>query len=250
MAYSYDFKDNVVYGAEDINGIRASMLTKGVVEETLTSCKAELNEDKVKVYEGQAVFTDGSRIKIDADGVELEYIAGSKSYVFLLNNTLAGVCEVKAGETLPDDDYILIAEIDEEGNLSDKRKFAQLKTADAERFAASFSAEFEMTDDMAENDIVGIITLPKSNCSLIQLYINLASSAYIHVNFLPKENIYITNYENGQFFIEETMRLYANAKYRTFKCEVSGDQLIIRFISATTVDSVVRKISIAGICQR
>ena len=59
MAYSYDFKDNVVYGADHINAIRASFLTKGVVEESATSCMAVMDGAEVKILAGQAIFEDG-----------------------------------------------------------------------------------------------------------------------------------------------------------------------------------------------
>lgn len=250
MAYSYDFKNNVVYGAEDINGIRASILTKGVVEETSDSCKAEFAEGKVKISEGQAIFTDGSRIKIDKNGVLLDYETGKVNYVFFLNNTLAGICEISCQDSLPDDDYILIAEIDEESNLKDKRKFVQLKTADIERFATSFSAEFQMSTDMTENDVIGVISMPKSNCSLIKLYVSLAQD-FTQVTILPKENIIIWHYGySGLFEMGETQEIYDGSEYTTLRYEVSGDKLIVRFVSTTEKDVRSKKLKIVGICQR
>lgn len=253
MAYSYDFKDNVVYGAEDINGIRASVLTKGVVEESATSCMAEINEGLVKICEGQAIFSDGSRIKIDSDGVELEFAAGIVNYVFLLNNTLAGICEVKVQDSLPNDDYILIAEIDAEGNLSDKRRFAQLKTADTERFTESFSNEFYMSDSTEENGIIASITLPKINCSLIQMYMVVANEAYMQIKLLPKENNIMWEDTYGIFHfggMDSAHYFYANGIHRTFGYETTGNQLIIRLVSTTRKESNKIAVKLAGICQR
>ena len=82
MAYTYDFKDNVVYGADDINAIRASILTKGVVEEASDSLKAVKSENGITILKGQAIFDDGCRIEIDADGVELEIVSGQTNYIY------------------------------------------------------------------------------------------------------------------------------------------------------------------------
>ena len=253
MAYTYDFKNNVIYGAEDINGIRATMLTKGVIEDTVDSCKAVISEGKVAVSEGQAVFTDGTRIKIDSEGVELDYVVGSKNYVFFLNNSLAEICEVKVGLSLPEDDYILIAEIDSEGILTDKRNFAQVKAVETERFAASFSADFVMRDDMEENEIIKTITLPKSNCSLIKIYMIFEYNAYMQLNILPKENTILWKHSTGTFSIgamDNIHDFYANGVRRILKYEVIGNQLLIRYNWVSKVSSTQSRVNLAGICQR
>lgn len=251
MAYTYDFKDNVVYGAEDINAVRASILTKGVVEESVTSCKVVQQENGVKILQGQAVFADGCRIAVDDEGVVVTPVFGVTNYVYLLNNTLAGVCEVLTDTGYPSGDFVLLAEIDAEGNILDRREFAQLKTADAERYAASFTAELTIDDSLDAGSVIGTVTLPKSGCSYIEFSLKISNDAYGLVRLFPKENCFVSwsplegNPESG--YVVET---YAYSKKRHFKFEVNGNQMnvILNYISKKGTETY--KMRIAGVCMR
>ena len=250
MAYSFDFKDNVIYGADDINAIRASILTKGVVEEQADSCKAVLSDGVVKICKGQAIFADGSKIEVDADGVEREYVNGQVNYVYFFNNTLAGVCEVIVSTVFPGNDYVMIAEIDENDVISDKREFAQLKTADAERYVASFKGEGTSDDSVMADEVVAEITLPKSNCSLIEFYMNFGNM-WFNVRVFPKENCYtVWHYSNGLFYDGEVMEFTCYSKKRALQFSVSGNKMTIikKSISASGTDR--HTMSINGFCVR
>jgi len=252
MAYSYDFKDNVVYGADDINAIRASILTKGVVEESQSSCKVTATDTGVKINKGQAIFEDGCKIEVDDEGAYVGITSGEKNYVYFYNNILAGLCEVKSDVTIPSGDYILLAEVDEDGNIWDKREFAQLKTADAERYAASFSGTFTMHDDMEIGGIIGEIELPKSNCSYLEFDYKFRSESSIHVRVFPKEDGYtMWRYAIGQFFFGETLVTEYSGERRNTKFELNGNKLILRNMSHIASGSgAVNNISIAGVCMR
>lgn len=252
MAYSYDFKDNVVYGADDINAIRASILTKGVVEESQSSCKVTATDTGVKINKGQAIFEDGCKIEVDDEGVYVGVTSGEKNYIYFYNNILAGFCEVKAEVTKPSGDYILLAEVDEEGNIWDKREFAQLKTADAERYAASFSGTFTMHDDMEIGGVIGEIELPKSNCSYIELLYSFEYKASITIRIFPKEDGYVLWSDiNGSFNTGKTFSLYMFGKTRETKFEVNGNKLIFRNMSISpSGDKSTYNISVAGVCIR
>lgn len=251
MAYSFDFKDNVIYGADNINSIRAGILTKGVVEEQADSCKAVLSGGVVKIGQGQAIFADGCKIEVDSEGVEREYVSGQVNYVYFLNNTLAGVCEVIVSPVFPDNDYVMLAEIDESDIITDKREFAQLKTADAERYVASFYGEGTTNDSIMSDEVVAEITLPKSNCSMVEFNMCFASDGFYRVRVFPKENGYITwQYPNGVFYDGEVMEIFNFAKTRRFQFSVSGNIMTItkKYISASGTDSHIMKLS--GYCMR
>lgn len=251
MAYSFDFKDNVVYGADDINAIRRSILTKGVVEEKADSCLAILSDGVVKISEGQAIFADGSKIEVDADGVEREYVSEQKNYVYFFNNTLAGVCEVIVSTVFPENDYVMLAEIDELGVISDKREFAQLKTADAERYVASFKGTGSTNDSIMSDEVVAEITLPKTGCSLIEFYMEFNSDGWYRIRVFPKENGYIQwQYSNGVFSDGEVLQLYNFGKTRQFKFVVSGNTMTVikEYISASGTGS--HTIKLTGFCMR
>lgn len=251
MAYSYDFKDNVVYGADDINAIRTSILTAGVIEETDTSCKVVAEGDGVKIAGGQAVFSDGCRIAVDSEGVLKEITPGVVNYVYFLNNTLAGICEVVTETSYPEGDFVMLAEIDAEGNVSDRREFAQLKTADRERYAASFTASLPFSDSLAAGSVIGVVELPKSNCSLIEFNISISSNVFMQAKLFPKENNFVIwNYANGPFYSGNVMETYGFSKYRNFKFEVSGNKMtvILDYISENGTGN--HTLNFAGVCMR
>ena len=251
MAYSYDFKDDVVYGADDINAIRASILTKGVIEESLTSCIVTATDDGVKINKGQAIFEDGCRIEVDEEGAEVQVTAGVRNYVYFYNNILAGLCEVKSDVTIPSGDYILLAEVDEEGTAWDKREFAQLKTADAERYAASFSGNFTMHDDLEIGGVIGEIELPKSNCSYLEFEYRFSNERYT-MRVLPKEDGYVIwRHANGIFYSGKTFVTTILGKTRGTKFEVNGNKLILRHMSISpSAAADVHEVSIVGVCMR
>lgn len=251
MAYSYDFKDNVVYGADDINAIRASILTKGVVEETGESCKVEISDGTVKISKGQAIFADGCKIEVDEDGVEKEYVSGQVNYVYFYNNILAGVCEVIVTTIFPEGDYVMLAEINENGEVVDRREFAQLKTADAERYTASFKAEFETKDSIAANELIGEVTLPKNNCSLIEFFMNFGGEGLFHVMVFPKENnMVIWQYANGVFYSGDVMEIGSVGKSRGIRFIVSGNKMTVVKEYITETGTSTHQIKITGFCTR
>ncbi len=252
MAYSYDFKDNVVYGADDINAIRASILTKGVIEESQSSCMVTVADGVFKICKGQAVFKDGCRIEVDDEGTTVDVTSGTKNYIYFYNNTLAGVCEVKADTLFPTGDYVLLAEIDENGDVSDKREFAQLKTADTERYAASFSGTLLMRDNLPAGEIIGEIELPKSNCSYIEFDYTFATETFIKVRLFPREDGHISwCFANGVFYSGKTLTVPAFGKTRETQFEVSGNKLILRHMSISgSVSTNTYSITIDGVCMR
>lgn len=250
MAYTYDFKDNVVYGADDINAIRASIMTKGVIEEASDSCMVVKSTYGVTIKKGQALFADGCRIAVDSGGVELGFVSGKVNYVYFYNNTLMGVCEALCTTTAPKNDYVLLAEIDHEGNITDKRVFSEGKMAENERFAESFSAYFITTDDIEEGSVMASITLPKSNCSLIDFNMTFVD-AYMHVRVFPKEDGYVIwNYENGLIYMGETHEFVAASIGRKIKYELNGNVLTLRLTYISDSSSLSRSVKIAGVCMR
>ncbi len=127
MGYSYDFKNNELYSADDINAIRASLINKGIIGGTSAAFKVTVSDGKVFVSEGAAVFEDGSRLNIDSDGVELEYIPDVINYVYLLNDTGLNKNTVNVSTDEPVGDYIMLAEIDETGEVEYKRTYSTAK---------------------------------------------------------------------------------------------------------------------------
>ncbi len=251
MAYSYDFKDNVVYGADHINAIRTSILTKGVIEESDTSCKAVLTDVGVLIQQGQAVFDDGCRIEVDADGVEREFVLGQINYVYFYNNTLAGVCEVIVSTVLPEGDCVILAEIDAEGVITDKREFAELKTAETQRYIEIFQDQISLDTDAVPGEALGTIKLPKSNCSMIEFEMDVDRTYFFNVKVFPKENnLVIWTNSNGSSGSGNTMSFYAFTITREIKFEINGNEMSMILESISKQDANNRTLSIVGFCVR
>ena len=128
MGKTCDFMDNAVYGVEDMNNLRAGLLTKGVLTDSANSCKASLVGENVKITQGQALMTDGSRIVIDAEGVTVGVVSGGKNYVYFKRNETTNTIDVVCSLTAPAANDLPIAEVSD-GVITDKRVFAQPKAA-------------------------------------------------------------------------------------------------------------------------
>ena len=127
MAYTYDFMDNVTYGTDDINKIRGSIMSKGVIPETANSCKVVANgTGQIKILPGEAVFANGVRIEITAEET-LSYTSGSTNYVYFECNTTLNRCEPKVSTTAPASDRIKLATISSTGAITDTREVSNLK---------------------------------------------------------------------------------------------------------------------------
>lgn len=125
MGYSCDFLDNIAYDAGSINAIRAAVLNKGVVPDSLDSCKVECDGDII-IKSGQAVFSDGCRISID-DEVVLEKIQDKTNYVFFQRNKQLNNPRPVVSDTPPASEDIPLAEVEADDTITDKRNFTSLK---------------------------------------------------------------------------------------------------------------------------
>ena len=105
------------YGAGDMNGIRKSFMTAGVK----SGCAPSLSEGKVKIGEGICFFDSGAVLKIPAEGIFSEVLAGADSYISLTHdftaNTIGAVCtsEPPSGGAVP------ICQVKADGTLIDRR---------------------------------------------------------------------------------------------------------------------------------
>ena len=150
MAYKCSFLDNETYIAQDVNDIFARITLGGVVftdtgytfgdlnnaqSETVTggvtrdtnSCRVIKSGDTYKISKGACFMNDGSAIIFDEDGQELEITDGVVNYVYLMRNAVANSIDIVVSEFAGDDDAIPLAEIDDNGVVYDRRKYAKAK---------------------------------------------------------------------------------------------------------------------------
>ena len=127
MSYTYDFMDNVTYGTDDINKLRRTIMTKGVINDGANSCKVIANgSGSIKIQPGEAVFANGVRIEITSDET-LSYTSGSTNYVYFECNTTLNRCEPKVSTSSPASDRIKLATISSTGAITDTREMSNLK---------------------------------------------------------------------------------------------------------------------------
>lgn len=127
MAYTYDFMDNVTYGTDDVNKMRSTLMTKGVIPESATSCKVIANgSGRIKIQPGEAVFANGVRIEITSEET-LSYTSGSTNYVYFEYSSTLNKCEPKVSTSSPASDRIKLATISSTGAITDTREVSNLK---------------------------------------------------------------------------------------------------------------------------
>ncbi len=236
MSYKFSFADNGVYGADDINKITKRLVTSGVedsfengvpynlsalneagtllytngvVPETVSTLKVVTGsgENTILINPGTAFFNDGSIIEIEVGGHELSFTAGVKNYVYLKNDLISKnasypECSVYA----PSGDFVLLAEIEEDGTIKDKRTYAMGKLPG---YQSNQGYPFKIKDTL---------TLKKQSNGLYGATVsyNIGNNAYNYIFTSRKGTDF---YDNGTTYHIHTLTgVYdiVNSKYLSF----------------------------------
>lgn len=132
MAYKSDFLDNEVYGCSDLNRIRQMIATKGVMNESDTSCKvvAGGTSGTVKILPGMACFASGASIEVDSEGVVLNVTGSGKNYVYFEHDQVANTIAPRISTTAPtaDTDTVMLANV-VGTTITDDREFSSFRMA-------------------------------------------------------------------------------------------------------------------------
>lgn len=122
MSYNIDFVNNKRYSADDINAIRTTIMTGGIVKKGDADCLVTLKSDGIHIASGEAIFNDGCRIEL----TEAEVIPhdGGDCYVYFDRNYYGEPMPDK-GDALPEN-CIPLGQI-AGGVVTDLRGFATLK---------------------------------------------------------------------------------------------------------------------------
>lgn len=156
MSYKFSFADNAKYSATDVNNITKRLVTSGIAESfengipynvsrfneagqllytsgvvpesCLTLKVVKSTDGKIIINPGYAFFDDGSVIEIGDGGEELSYTKGVMNYVYLKNNLEAANVSYPCCSTeAPEGDYVMLAIVNENGVIFDKRTYAHGK---------------------------------------------------------------------------------------------------------------------------
>ncbi len=122
MGYTIDFINNQKYGADDINSIRTSVMTGGVIRKTDDGCLVTLLADGIHINKGEALFDDGCRIELTEELIMPH--DGSDCYVYF-NRNYYSTPALEKGDTLPENCIPLGSII--QGSVTDIRDYATMK---------------------------------------------------------------------------------------------------------------------------
>ncbi len=147
------FEDNKPYAVEELNQITADLVSSGVLrtgENGALGCEVVLSNGKAYVQEGVIVFESGAKIRI-TEPVGIDIVPGTVIYVFYDSTT--GKASLAASETTPSGDYVLLAQVDADGVIADRRSSCVSKAITA---ADAQNVYKEFTRDIIEGENVEI----------------------------------------------------------------------------------------------
>ncbi len=211
MSYSIDFVNNEKYGADDVNGIRALIMTEGIIKTGETDCLVTLAQSSIEIAPGQALFDDGCRIEV----TEKETLShnGSDCYVFFDRN-YSGDPKPKAGDTLPDG-CVPLARISG-GELTDLRNFSCLRVPSMQKNRYD-SKEFTLNFDLP-NPEQAVISITFENRS--------------EIKYMILENTYNQKTTKLFFNYEDKYVFGFDDKYQVY---ISTDQKINLYALSTSI---------------
>ncbi len=264
MAYKYSFADNEIYSANDINAITKRLVTSGVedsftdgvaynvskfneagkllytsgaVPESCLSLKVEdAGEGKILINPGKAFFDDGAVIEIESGGETLPYVSGSKNYVYLKNDLInTNRCYPCCTVSEPEGDYVLLAEINENGAITDKRTYARGKLPGYQSFAGNVM-RIQKTIKLTRKGTVGedyrsssgsiTIDIGNNNFEYILTYVKRSESIPAY-GTLPCLGIYDILSNSYLGFLCTKEYTYSSGKHMSYEAGVSENSLYI-----------------------
>ncbi len=155
------FEDGVAYNESHLNTISSTLATSGVIPENNTSLKVSdngktNNEYTITISDGTAFFENGSTITLYNGGETLPYTHGKKNYVYVHRDLNLNKNMPKVTLTEPEGDFVPLAEISEDGTITDTRTFAKGKLPGYQSdYDNSKSIISEGVSDEVEIDIGG-----------------------------------------------------------------------------------------------
>ncbi|MBE7048674.1 MAG: hypothetical protein E7393_04820 [Ruminococcaceae bacterium] len=124
------FKDNMVYGVDDLNDISATLITKGIANGCILSSSVnETGKGVVTVGTGNLFMPDGKRVEIDEEGVSLSFTLGNSYYVWFYHDSVTGFVTPCCTTNAPRGDYVLLGQVTEKGEVMAQPDRAMMKNS-------------------------------------------------------------------------------------------------------------------------
>ncbi len=131
------------FGVDKLNEITADLVSKGILT-TGDRCEPVVSGGKVYIKSGVIVFGSGAKIKI-TEPVEVGAAAGD--YIYAYNDVLTGKASIMASTDKPTaGDYVMLAQLDSTGTLTDKRTLSVAKALSAVDFSVQTFSDTAIVD--------------------------------------------------------------------------------------------------------
>lgn len=111
----------------DINSAVSELASEGVDSYNAESCKVYKSGDIYKVKKGVCFLPDGALISVDDDEITIDISEGEKNYIYAGHDLLKNECKVYVSNEAGGQNTVPLAEIDENGKITDKRIFSMAK---------------------------------------------------------------------------------------------------------------------------
>ena len=123
------FADGQEYTVDALNRITSSLVTAGVLL-TGSRCKPTISDGTISIADGICVFANGAKKRLTSPET-VSFIEGGINYVYFLNNTSNGnkISLVNSLAEPKEGDAMMLAEVSEDGILTDRRKFSKANCA-------------------------------------------------------------------------------------------------------------------------
>lgn len=146
------FSDSVPYAVDQLNTITGDLVSAGILN-ILNNCAVTVSANGININTGVAVFGDGAKIRI-TEPLSLPYSAGE---LFFYKNPTTKEVTAEVG-TLPQDNYIWLATVQNENTFIDRRTFAKAKVTlltEGNSFLKTLEVDtFEKFQNLPNNSIV------------------------------------------------------------------------------------------------
>ena len=117
------------FGVDKLNQITADLVSSGVLRTSGKigmGCEVLTLGSKAYVDSGVIVFSSGAKMRI-TDPVEIALVSGT--YIYALNDPTTGKASLEVSEAVPSGDYVLLAEVDADGVIADRRNACVAKVS-------------------------------------------------------------------------------------------------------------------------
>ena len=120
------FSDGVPDNVSHLNNLITDVVGAGVVPADDTSLKIVMNSGDYYIRPGVGFFGNGITVEV-ISAEQITPIQGEKTYVSFVCNTINNTVDINVSTSAPsttDENIIILGEIDAQGNITDRRKYA------------------------------------------------------------------------------------------------------------------------------